>query len=93
MPPTTGTATGNSPERTERMFPSENHSKVFNALVERKAMAFLELTSVCAIEDDELKEIIDYFADEGVVSVLHPENVFKEIVILLDRGFTLAKGV
>jgi DNA-binding MarR family transcriptional regulator len=80
-----------SPERIEEMLLNNTYERVLSALVERKSMAFLELTSVCNVEDDELKEIINRFSGNDLISVAHPDNMFREVITLNDKGFALAR--
>src|SRR5438045_3037330 len=79
-----------SPKRIGDMLPNNNYQKVLDALVSQKSMAFLELTSLSNLEDDELTSIISWFETHGFVSVTDRNDVFQEVITLRDKGFALA---
>ena len=80
-----------SPKRIGDMLPNNNYQKVLDALVHQKSMAFLELTSLSNLEDDELTSIISWFETHGLVSVTDRNDVFQEVITLRDKGFALAR--
>jgi predicted transcriptional regulator len=83
---------GASPKMNgDSMLPTTNHEQVLAALVRRKSMAFLELTSVCNLRDDELNTIISWLETRGAVSVSNRNDIFQEVVTLSDKGVDLAR--
>jgi hypothetical protein len=88
----TGAQGAASPKRIEDdMLPNNKHERVLNALVNRKSLAFLELTSLCGLEDNDLRSVISWFETRGMVSVSSRNDIFEEVVTLREKGFGLAR--
>ena len=70
----------------------EDAKKVLHTLVKFKSMPFLELTSVCDINEKRMEDIINHFEKHALVKVLNPGDIYETIVTLKEKGFALARS-
>lgn len=68
-----------------------DYEKVLKVLVKFKSMPFLELTSMCDIDDKRLEEIIKNLENQDLVKVINPGNIYEEIVTVREKGFAFAR--
>lgn len=59
---------------------NEIREKVVKALVDRKSMPFLEITSLCNLHGHDLKVVIEDLEKEGLVRVKNPDDDVETIV-------------
>lgn len=64
----------------ENQVSSEIKKKVVHALVERKSMPFLEITSLCNLHGRDLRVVIKDLEKEGLVRVKNPDDDVETIV-------------
>jgi hypothetical protein len=60
----------------------KQYDKVYELLLRRQAMPFLELSALTAMNDDKLHEILSNFEEQKLVRVTDRKNVLDEIVTL-----------
>jgi hypothetical protein len=88
---TTGLAPQLTPLKTsEKIVVDVTYKKVLQTLARHRSMAFLELTSVCDINDTELSTIIKDLESEDVVKVTNPYDITEELITLKHKGFAIA---
>jgi hypothetical protein len=71
---------------------SKDDRHVLDVLVKFKSMPFLELTSVCDMEEKELQRIVDLLEQQDLVKVIDRGNVVDEIVIVREKGFEVGQS-
>lgn len=67
-------------------YSQENLRKVLETLASHKSMLFLELSSLCDIDEQELHEIIQVLAEQGLVKVVDQGKVMDEIVTIRGKA-------
>jgi helix-turn-helix protein len=65
----------------------ESHKKVLEILFGYKSMPFLELTSICDIDDKELEKIVSDLEQQDLIKVSNRGNIFEEVVTLKQKAF------
>jgi hypothetical protein len=65
----------------------EKRSRVLATLRTYRSMPFLELTSVCNIDDKELEEIVEDLAVKKLVKIINPGDLTEEIVTVREQAF------
>jgi len=68
---------------------NDDQKTVIKIIREAKSMPFLELTSLSAIHDNRLTEILHELEKKDLIVLINPENIFEELVVAKDKAFNL----
>ena len=68
---------------------NDEQKSVIKIIREAKSLPFLELTSLSAIQDNRLTEILVELEKKDLVKVVNRGNIFDEIVVAKNNAFNL----
>jgi hypothetical protein len=66
----------------------ETYQKVFALLMDNRSMAFLELSSLAALDEVQLRAILDDLDKKGLVRISDKGDSFKEVITVREKAFT-----
>ena len=65
---------------------NEEYKRVLRTLLQFKSMPFLEITALCGIDDDRLREILAEMERKNLVRVAKRQDIFDQVVTLRETA-------
>ena len=66
----------------------ETYSSVFDMLLDKGSMAFLELSALSHLDDPQLVAILDDLEKKGLVWISDKNDVFKQVISIRQKAMT-----
>jgi len=66
----------------------EMYQKVFQLVVQRRSLPFLELSALSELNKDNLRQVLDDLEKKGMIQISDKENPFKAIITVREKAFT-----